>query len=171
MCSIMLDTRYILTAQYQARRTIIALNRCHPSDSSLSRIRRAPNIHARNITQTGCVLYRLVCRAIFALADGVVSQHRNGALLHQRSHTQRALGVVGEHVESSAERQQAAMQSHTVHDGKHTKLTNSVRNVVTGLFTAHVFKCTTARQVGAGQVSRTTQELRQYRCQRCDYVL
>src|SRR5690606_12750221 len=168
---VMLDARHVLTAQHQAGRAILALDGRSPGHGGFGRAARTPYVHARNVAQTGGSFDRLVGRAVFALTDGVVGQHVDHAQLHQRRHPHAVAHVVGELVEGTTERQDAAVQCHAVHDRGHAELAHAVGNIVAWLLAADVLEARIAGQVGTGQVGRTADELGQYRCESGNGVL
>ena len=55
--------------------------------------------------QAGQMLDRLVRRAVFAEADGIVRVHQHDALVHQRGHAHRVARVVGEDQEGAGDRE------------------------------------------------------------------
>src|SRR3546814_17195865 len=67
-----------------------------------------------NQTQAGRMFDGLVRGAVFAQADGVVSEHMHHALFHQGSHAQGVARVVGKSQESAAKRQVTAVQRNTI---------------------------------------------------------
>ncbi len=81
----------------------------------------------------GGVLDRLVRRAVFAEADGVVREHVDHALLHQRGHADGVAAVVAEGQEGAAVGDVAAVQRHAVHDGGHAELAHAVVDVAADL--------------------------------------
>src|SRR3546814_19145636 len=68
-----------------------------------SRITRTPYIHVRDVTQTGSGFDRLAGRAVFALADEVVGQYVNHAMLHQCRHAHTVEHVGGRLMQGNAE--------------------------------------------------------------------
>src|SRR3546814_1303343 len=79
-----------------------------------------------NQTQAGRMFDGLVRGAVFAQADGVVSEHMHHALFHQSSHAQGVARVVGKSQESAAKRQVTAVQRNTIHDRCHAELAHTV---------------------------------------------
>eukprot|EP01093_Parvamoeba_rugata_P012201 TRINITY_DN3508_c0_g1_i1.p2 TRINITY_DN3508_c0_g1~~TRINITY_DN3508_c0_g1_i1.p2 ORF type:complete len:473 (-),score=65.66 TRINITY_DN3508_c0_g1_i1:978-2396(-) len=102
--------------------------------------------------------------AIFAQADGVVGEHIDGALFHQRGHAHGVTAVLHKDQEGSAVRYEAAMQGDAVHNGCHAEFANTVVNVVTaGVFFGQWLTAIPDGEVGARQVGRATQQFRQHR--------
>ena len=75
------------------------------------------------------MLDRLVRRAVFAEADGVVREHMDHALLHQRRHADGVAAVVAEGEEGAAVGNEAAVQGNAVHDGGHAEFAHAVVDV------------------------------------------
>jgi hypothetical protein len=75
------------------------------------------------------VLDGLVRGAVFAQADGVVREHMDHALLHQRGHADGVAAVVAEGQEGAAVGDEAAVQRHAVHDGGHAEFAHAVVDV------------------------------------------
>ena len=88
------------------------------------------------------------------------------ALAHQRGEADRRPAVVGEHQERAGIGNDAAMQRHAVHRGSHAVLADAVVDVaaaeIGGRDRLHALG---ARVVGAGEVGRTADHLRQRRDQ------
>ncbi len=117
--------------------------------------------------QTGGMLNRLVCRAVFAKANGVMCEHMHNALLHERRHADGVAGIIGKSKEGTAKGQITTMQCHAIHDGRHTELAHTVVDVSAKL---HPFVGGTHRhhplpigEVGTGKVGRAAQHLGQQR--------
>ena len=109
--------RHVLAREQQGRRAGLAFDRAGPRDHGLDRVARAPDVHVGNEAQRRRLFHRLVRRAVFAEADGVVCVDKDVADFHQRRHAQRIAGVLGEHEEGTGVRDHAAMQRHAVGDG------------------------------------------------------
>ena len=106
-----------------------------------------------------------MCRAVFADADRVVCKDEDRAQFHQRSHSQSIAAVVCERKECSAVGDESAVQSDTVHDGTHTELANTVVDVASEIgIRSHGLNTFPVSQVGACQVCRAAEQLRQMRC-------
>ena len=106
----------------------------------------------------------LVCGAVFTKADGVVGEHEDGALLHQCCHAHGIAAVFHEDQEGGAVRHVATVQGDAVHDGGHAELAHTVVDVVAaGVLFRQALGATPDGEVGAGQVSGTTQQFRQQR--------
>ena len=114
----------------------------------------------------------LVRGAVFAQADGVVREHVDHALLHQRGHADGVAAVVAEGQEGAAVGDETAMQRNAVHDGGHAELAHAVVDVAAthaGLVLDHGALRVKAQvgcalgvgEVGAGQVGAATQQLGQ----------
>ena len=103
-------------------------------------------------------------RTIFAQTNGVVGEHIDGALFHQRGHAHGVTAVLHKDQEGSAVRYEAAMQGDAVHNGCHAEFANTVVNVVTaGVFFGQWLTAIPDGEVGARQVGRATQQFRQHR--------
>ena len=156
--------RQSLTGEDQRSRAIDTLQGGFPSHRGFHGIRRAPGAHIGRGAQARQLLYWLVSRTIFTQANGVVGEHIDGALLHQRGHAHGVAAVLHEDQEGSAVRHEAAMQGDAVHDGSHTEFANTVINVVTaGVFFGQRLAAIPDGEVGARQVGRATQQFRQHR--------
>ena len=126
------------------------------------------------------MLHRLVGGAVFAQTDGVVGEHMDHALLHQRCHADGVAAVIAEGQEGAAVGDVAAVQGHTVHDGGHAKFAHTVVDVAANVvvraaqaFGQGVLDHLALRvhaeagggwgigEVGAGQVGAATQKLGQ----------
>ena len=129
--------------------------------------RRAPDIEAGNQAQRGGVLDRLVRRAVFAEADGVVREHVDHALLHQRRHADGVAAVVAEGEEGAAVGDEAAVQRHAVHDRGHAELAHAVVDVAAAVAAPSAPKRSAGvagvGEVGAGQVGAAAEQLGQRR--------
>ncbi len=111
-------------------------------------------------------------RAIFAKTDGVVGEDVEHALLHQGGHAHGIAGVFHEHQEGCAVRNQAAVQGDAVHDRGHAELAHAVIHVVArGVLGHHRLAALPQGQVGAGEVRRAAEQLRQQRAEGIQAVL
>ena len=79
------------------------------------------------------LLDRLVRRAVLAESDRVVRVDVDHALLHERGEPDRRPHVVREDQERAAERDDAAVQRHAVHDRRHAVLANAEMHVARGV--------------------------------------
>ncbi len=163
--------RKILPREQQACRSVPAFDRGDPCHRGLHRIAGAPDIHVRNQAQAGCVFDRLVRGSVFAQADGIVGEHEQDSNLHQRCHAQRVARIVRERKEGPAVGNQPAVQCHAVHDRRHAELAHAVINIVAAAAFADAFRSRPQREIRAGQVGRTTHQLRQRGCKCFDRVL
>ncbi len=151
--------RQILAAEYQAARTILALYCSHPGHYGLDRVARTPYFHVRYIAQRRGLFDRLVRRTVFPQTDGVMGIHEQHAYFHQCRHAQCIARIFREHQKGAAERQQAAMQCHAVHDRGHAEFTHAVADVIARLGAVYMMRSGPVGQVGAGQVGRTAEKL------------
>eukprot|EP01137_Pigoraptor_chileana_P026861 Opistho-2@8750 len=152
---------------------LVAVGQGHaPGHGGFGRVGGAPHIQVGDQAQAGHVLDGLVRGAVFAQADGVVGEHVDHALLHQRGHADGVAAVVAEREEGAAVGDEAAVQRHAVHDGGHAELTHAVVDVAAAhasLVLHHValhVKAQVGRalgvgEVGAGQVSAAAQQFGQ----------
>ena len=90
-----------------------------------------------------------------------MGKHPDHALLHQRRHAQGIAGIFREHQEGAAERQQAAVQRHAIHDVAHAELAHPVGDVVAARVAVQWVAAGPVGQVGAGQVGGTADPLGQ----------
>ena len=74
---------------------------------------------------------RLVGRAIFAQAYGVMREDINSALTHKRRHAHGVSRVFHEDQEGATEGNESAVQRDAVHHGRHGKLTDTIVDVIT----------------------------------------
>ena len=103
-------------------------------------------------------------RAIFTQADGVVGEHEDGTLLHQRSHAHGVAAIFHEDQEGRAVGHETAVQGDAVHDRSHAEFTDTVIDVVTaGIFLGQTLGVGPDSQVGTGEVSRAAHQFRQQR--------
>ena len=79
------------------------------------------------------MLDRLMRRAVFAEPDGIMRHHVDGGQAHQRGQAHRRPGIVGEHQEGGAGRNEAAMQRDAVHGRGHAVLANAVMDVAAAI--------------------------------------
>ncbi len=164
--------RQVLPREDQRARTVLALDRMLPGHRGLDRVGRTPGIQVRRGAQGDQLLDRLVGRAVFAEADGVVGEHVDHPLLHQRRHAHGVACVFHEHQEGRAVGNQAAVQGDTVHDRGHAELAHAVIHVVArGILGHHRLAALPQGQVGAGQVRRAAEQLRQQRAEGVQAVL
>ncbi|MNV15823.1 hypothetical protein D3C71_1065620 [compost metagenome] len=118
----------------------------------------------------------LVRGAVFTETNGVVREHVDHALLHQRGHADGVAAVVAEREEGAAVGDEATVQRHAVHDGGHAEFAHTVVDVaatdlvaIRGFGLDHValhVKAQVGRalgvgEVGAGQVGATAQQFGQ----------
>ena len=117
------------------------------------------------------MLDRLMRGAVFAKADGIVGKHEDGADAHQRRHAQRAAAIVRESEERAAIGDDSAVQRHAIHDRRHDEFAHAVMQIVAVRVAADRLRTRPQRQVGAREISRAADQLRQERRQRLDRVL
>ena len=103
--------------------------RDHPAFERLDRIGRTEYQHVRHDPQPGQRLDRMVGRPVLADADGVVGEHVDHPLPHQRRHPHAAAHVVGEDQEGAAVGDEPAVQRHAVHHRRHRMLAHAVVDV------------------------------------------
>ncbi len=116
----------ILPRQQQGAGAVLALDGVLPGDGGFEHVGRAPHVQIGDEAQAGRLLDGLVGRAVFAQADGVVREHVDDALLHQRAHAHTVARVVGEHQEGAAVGQEAAVQRHAIHHGHHAEFAHAI---------------------------------------------
>ncbi|MCY1354613.1 hypothetical protein D9M69_409980 [compost metagenome] len=164
--------RQVLAGEDQRARAIVALDGGFPGHGGFHRVGRAPGVQVRGAAQAGELLDRLVGRAVFTQADGVVGVDEEHALLHQRGHAHGVAGVFHEHQEGRAVGDETTVQGDAVHDGAHAELANAIEQVVAGgVLCGHALAAFPQGQVGAGQVSRAAEEFRQQRTEGVQGVL
>ncbi|GIB08638.1 hypothetical protein VCSRO184_3032 [Vibrio cholerae] len=122
--------REVLTRENQRRWRIFTLNRQFPRHRGFHLVTRTPCAHAWRHTQGSDLLNRLVSWAIFAQTNRVVRVHLDVLHFHQCCHTHRVTRVFHKHQEGCTVRHKATVQRNTVDDGRHTKLTHTVVDVV-----------------------------------------
>ena len=145
-----------------------------PGNKSFDAVARTPYVEIRHHAQGGRLLNRLVRRAVFAHADGVMRKHINRVDLHQRCHTNGVTGIFREHQKGAAVRTETTVQDQTVHDRRHAKFTHTVVEVIAALghrLRAHAAAALPHGQIGRCQVGRTANKLRHHRSQRLNGVL
>lgn len=136
------------------------------SSARLVAVGRAPDHAVGQSTEVSQGLDRLVGRAVLTQTNGVVGGDPDNADLRQGRQTDGTGSVRDEVQESTTVGDQGAVGSQTVHDGTHTVLTDTVAEV-----TARVVAQASRRglevngalppgQVGASQIGRATNELR-----------
>ena len=111
---------------------ISGLERELPALGGLDRVAGAEHDQIRNGAQRREMLDRLMRRAVFAEADGVVRHHMDDALAHQRGEPDRRPAIVGEHQERAGVGNDAAVQRHAVHGGRHAVLAHAVMDEAAG---------------------------------------
>src|SRR5450631_3711186 len=138
-----------LTAEDKTGRIALRLDENTVSLAHLVGIRGAQYREAGDATQAQELFDRLMSRAIFADADGVMREDMKHRQFHQGSKADRRLHVVAENQERRTERAQMA-KPHSVDDGAHGVFANAEMHVAAagGL----CLQCTSAieRQVGLG---------------------
>ena len=108
------------------------------------------------------MLNRLVGWSIFAQPDAVVRHHINHACLLQGREADRTACIIGEHQESAAIGNDAAVKRHPVHGRSHAELADAVINIAPGVIIgSHCFDATCLRIVRARQVSTAANRVRQ----------
>ncbi len=143
-----------------------------PGHRGFDGIGRTPSVQVRRGAQAGQLLDRLVGRTVFAEANGIVSEHVEHTLLHQRGHTHGIACVLHEHQEGRTVGNQTAVQGDAVHDRGHAELAHAVIHVVArGIFGDYRLATLPQRQVGAGQVRRSAEQFRQQRAKGIQAVL
>ena len=103
----------------------------------------------------------LVRWAVFAEADGVVSEDKNVAQLHQRGHAQRITRVIGEGQERAGVRNESTVQRHAVGDRGHGEFAHAEIDVVAGVVLGHGFRAGPVGEHAAGQIRRAADKARQ----------
>ncbi len=122
----------VLTGEDQRGRAVVALNRQLPADGGFNLVTGAPGAEVWRQAQAGELLNRLVRRAIFPQADGVMGVDHDLAGLHQRCHARGVTRVLNEHQEGGGVGDEAAVVGDAVGNGGHAELTHAVVNVVPG---------------------------------------
>ena len=140
-----------------------------PGDRGLDRVARPPDIHVGHQAQARRMLDRLVRRPVLAQADRIVREDVDRAHAHQRREAQRVARVVGEHEEGAAvgNRGRRAARGRSSPRTCRTRARRRTRSC-----RCHprptTFEVFDHGQVGAGQVGRAADELRQRRDQRLE---
>ncbi len=149
-----------MPAQRQNRGGRFLVQGHFPGLGRLDRIGGTEDEGVGRSAQHGEVLDRLVRRAVFAKADGIVGHHIDNRNPHQRREAHRTAGIVGKAHEGAAIGAGAAMQRHAVHRRGHTMLADSVIDIaalaVGGVEHAHVASLGIVR---AGKVGRAAHGL------------
>ena len=81
---------------------LVRLDRHAPGHGGFHRVGRAPHVQTGESGAGWHVLNGLVRGAVFAQADGVVREHMDHALFHQRGHADGVAAVVAEREEGAA---------------------------------------------------------------------
>ena len=121
--------RQVLAGQAQHRRTVGALQRQLPAFSGFDGVARAESAQVRNAAQRCQMFDRLMGRAVFAKADGIMRHHIGDADAHQRSEADGGARIIGEHHEGAANRYQAAVQRNAVHGRSHAMFADAPADV------------------------------------------
>ena len=108
-----------LTGQRQHGGTVTVFDRDPPGLRGLVRVRGADDRQIWDGAQRGEVLHGLVRRPVFAEADAIVREHKNGRDVRQRRDADRRPVVIRENQERPAVGNQSAKQGHAVHGRGH----------------------------------------------------
>ena len=103
----------------------------------------------------------LVRGAVLTQADGIVREHEDLALAHERGHANGVSRVVGEDEKGAGEGDVAAMQRDAVGDRHHAELAHAVVKVVSPFFRRDGVGAGPVGEVGTGEIGRAAQQLRQ----------
>src|SRR6185312_1647947 len=90
------DSGHILARQNQCNWMVAPLQRNAPSDSRLIGIAWTNNREARNRTQTGKLLHRLMSGSVLSQRNAVVCENIDHVPPHQRGQADRWTHVIGE---------------------------------------------------------------------------
>ena len=161
-----------LPRKYQRGWPVAALNGRFPCHCRFHRVAGAPGLHIRRTAQSRELLHRLVGGSVFTQAYRVMGKYKDGLLLHQRRHAHRIAGIFHEHQEGRAVVDKAAVQSYSIHHGRHTEFTHAVVKIIAaGVVPADGLRTAPDGQVGSRQVSGAAQQLRQQRAKCVETVL
>ncbi|CSD33441.1 Uncharacterised protein [Vibrio cholerae] len=122
--------RKVLTRENQRRWRIFTLDGQFPSHCRFYLVTWTPCAHVWCHTQRSDLLNWLVSWAIFTQTNRVMRVHLDVLHFHQCCHTHRVTRVFHKHQEGCTVRDKTAVQRDTVDDGRHTKLTHTVVDVV-----------------------------------------
>ncbi len=161
--------REILAREHEARRSFATFDRGLPRNGALDRVARTPNVVARDQAQARQMLDRLMRRTVFAQADRIVRVDVDRLCRDQRRHAHRVACVVGEHEERRIVRDESTVQRETVADRAHAEFAHAVVDVVRGRIGGiDVLRALPDREIRAGEIRRTADELRQQRSERVE---
>ena len=125
----------------------------------------------RDQAQRGDMLHRLVGRAVFADADGVVREDVDHSLLHERGHTHGVARVVAEHEKGADVRNHAAVQRHAVGNRAHAEFAYAVADVIAYALGRDGDGLLVIGEIRSSQVRRTTNHFWQRRAEKFERVL
>ena len=166
---IVVEYRQFLTAQEQAGRLFEVEASLLPSSCGFQSVSRTNYANIGNQTQAHSSFDRLVSRTIFAQCNAVVSENVNYALTHQCRHTDCRTEEVSEYEEGAAERNEAAVESNTVHYNAHSMFAYTVMDVAaSSIFFGEEAFSVDDGFVGRTKVSTTAYQFRQLHSQFLD---
>ena len=102
---------------------------------------------------------RLMRRAIFAKADGIMRHNIDNALFHQCRQTNGWAAIIGKHHKGATVRDGTAMKGNAVHSRRHAMFANTVMNI--GAAIIAMIENRMIRNPGivrSGQVGRSTKQ-------------
>ena len=111
--------RQILAREHEHRRPIGLLESCGEGAGGFLGVGGTDDIQAWNRAQGGDGLDRLVGRAVFSNAHGVVGENVNGREMRQRGEADRWTAVIAENEESRTAGAEDAVVGHAIHDAAH----------------------------------------------------
>jgi hypothetical protein len=153
--------RQALTRQRQHARRRPVPERQFPAFRRLDDIGGPVDVDVRRRPQHRQMLDRLVRRSVLAEPDGIMRQHVDHALLHQRRQPHAAARIIGKHQEGAAIGNEAAMQRQPVHHRRHGVFADAVMDVpALEPFPGGCSRSGGLRQVGTGQVGRSADRQR-----------
>src|SRR6185437_11654908 len=163
------DERQFLSSEYQTYGSP-ELERRTPCFRRFICVRGSDDSHVWDRAQVGKLFDRLMCRPILAESDRIVRVHIYDTLPHHARESHGRPHVVAEYQERRAVRNYAAIQRHSIHDATHTVLAYSEMEVATLVTSRPETRRTLHYRVcRAGEIRRSTDQLRKLRCDRVDH--
>lgn len=169
LCSLLdgraLELGEVLARQSNDARALLGSQADVVSTAGLVTVGRSPDEAVGESTEVGKSLNRLVSRAVLTKTNRVVGGDPDGADARESRQTDGSGSVGNEVQEGTRVRQDGAVGSKAVHDGTHAVLTDTVSDVSAGVVTEtgglglEVDSLLPSGQVGASQISGTTEEL------------
>ena len=119
------EGRDVLAGEDESNRAVLTGDSVGEGGSGLFGVARADHVEVRDAAQCADGFDRLVGRAVFADADGVMREDVEGLELREGRHADRRAEVVGERQERRTRALEDAVVGHAVEDGAHPVLTDT----------------------------------------------